>query len=399
MPKFIHVGAEELFRDSLALGEKVYRSGFRPKHAISIWRGGTPVGLGVDTFFKMRGLHINHTSIATASYSGIDERQKEVTIKGLEHVIEAICREDKLLIIDDVYETGNTIQRIIEVLREEARANAPTEILVATIHRKPGLSRHDHHLCCLRDIDPEAWVDYPHELADLVRADDPADEWIATKDPELLALLRRERFEPEVEEIAEPYKYVTSREILLDAVKLGINIYADPSFQPDIMLALWPGGILAGLPIHEVFKYRMLKDGITDRRVDHVAINTARSYLSYKSNIIGMRYLERTIDKNSRVLIIDSTFRSGRIVNDVVSKLKGALRRNLNLDNVRVASIYHNPDDKATWINNPTFPAPHYWLKRVAKEIVYPPNVFRLTDPQAELTAIDPAAAAILFGR
>lgn len=399
MPKFLHVGAEELFLDSLALGAKIYASGFRPKHAISIWRGGTPVGLGVDTFFKMRGLHINHTTIATASYSGIDSREKEVTIKGLEHVIEAICREDKLLIIDDVYESGNTIQRIIEVLRDEARANCPTEILVATIHYKPGLSRHEHRLIHLRQIEPDLWVDYPHELADLVRPEDPSDEWIAAKDPEIRALIAHDRFAPSDETIEGPYKYVSSREILLDAIKLGVNIHADRDYRPDFMIALWPGGILAGLPIHEVLKYKTLKEGGCERRVDHVALNTARSYLSYKSNIIGMRYLERNIQKGDRVLVIDSTFRSGRIVNDVVAKLKAVLRRNLSLDNVRVASIYHNPDDQATWITNPIFPAPHYWLKRVSKEIIYPHNVFKLNDPDAELAHLNPAARKIFFGR
>lgn len=398
MPNFLHVSPDELFLDSLALGAKIYATGFRPKHAISIWRGGTPVGLGVDTYFKMRGLHINHTTIATASYSGIDSRGKEVTIKGLEHVIEAICREDSLLIIDDVYESGNTIQRIIEVLRDEARANFPGEILVATIHHKPGLSRHEHRLVSLRTIDPELWVDYPHELADLVRPEDPADEWIAAKDPEIRDLIQRDRFEPADEEIAGPYKYISSREILLDAIRLGVNIHADRDYRPDFMIALWPGGILAGLPIHEVLKYKMLKENDAGRRVDHVALNTSRSYLSYKTNIIGMRYLERNIQKGDRVLVIDSTFRSGRIVNDVVAKLKAALRRNLTLDLVRVASVYYNPDDQATWITNPIFPEPHYWLKRVSKEIVYPQNIFKLNDPAGELVDLNPAARAILFG-
>ncbi len=396
MPEFVHVGAEELFLDSIALGERIYKSGFRPKHAISIWRGGTPVGHEVDAGFRMRGLFINHTTIATASYSGIDER-KEVTIKGLEHVIEAICREDKLLIIDDVYESGNTIQRIVEVLREEARANCPTEILVATVHYKPGLSQHDHRLVYLKEVAPHAWVDYPHELADLVRPEDPGDAWIGAKDPEILALVRRERFDRTDEQIPGDYKYISSREILLDAIRLGVNIYADRDYRPDFMIALWPGGILAGLPIHEVFKYKMLKEGVRDRRVDHVSLNTARSYLSYKSNIIGMRYLERNIQKGDRVLVIDSTFRSGRIVNDVVAKLKAVLRRNLTLDLVRVASIYYNPHDTATWVSNPIFPEPHYWLKRVDKEIVYPHNVFKLNNPADELLAHNPAAHAVLF--
>lgn len=400
MPEFLHVDADQLFLDSLRLGRMIYESGFRPKHAISLWRGGTPVGLGVDAFFKMRGFMINHTTVTTASYSGIAQRQKEVTVRGLEHVIEAVCCEDKLLIIDDVYESGETIEKIITAIREEARANAPKEILVATVHRKPGCSRYSHNLISLHDVDAEVWVDYPHELADLVRDEDPEDEWIRAKDPEIHQIIHTQGgFQEAVMPIAGDYHYMTSREMQLDALKLGMNIYERrEEFLPDFMIALWPGGILSGLPIHEVLKYRLRKDGAKKHRIDHVSLNTSRSYASYKTNIIGMKYLERAIQKHDRVLIIDSTFRSGRVVNDVAVKLKSVLRRNLSLDHIRVASVYFNPDDKATWISNPALPEPHYYLKVVNREIIYPHNIFKLHNPEAELRNACPEAYEIVFG-
>jgi uncharacterized protein len=397
MPKFFHVSAEELFLDSFRLGKKVYEAGVRPKHAISIWRGGTPVGLGVDNYFRAQGVFINHTTIATASYTGIDERKEEVTVRGLEHVIQAVCREDKLLIIDDVYESGNTIERIVNILREEARANCPTDIVVATVHKKPGKSRHTHNLIFLREIDPDMWIDYPHELADLVRDEDPDDTWIRDKDPELAKLLKQDYFEPVEEEIAGPYKLLTSRELMLDSVKLGLNIWNDRSFQPDLMLALWPGGVLSGLPIHEVFKYKTLKEKATNRHVDHVSINTSRSYMSYKTNIIGMRYLERAINRQDKILLIDSIYRSGRTVNDVIAKLKTELKRNITIENIRVASVYYNPDDTSTWTSNPVFTRPHYYLKKVQKEIVYPHNVARLTSPFDELGRLNSELRKIIY--
>jgi len=42
------------------------------------------------------------------------------------------------------------------------------------------------------------------------------------------------------------------------------------------------------------------------------------------------------IHKDDNVLIIDTTFRAGRLVNDVVGRLKEALRRNLSHGRVRV---------------------------------------------------------------
>ncbi len=182
MVELLHVTPQELLRDSLRLGRKLYDTGFRPKHAISIWRGGTAVGLGVDAFFRNRGVFINHTTIATESYVGIGE-QEEVRVKGLQHVIDSVCREDGLLIIDDVYETGNTIRAIIETLRAQARANTPERIMVGTIHRKPEKVQYDGvDVVCLYDVDGATWIDYPHELADLV-TDDEGDPLIRAKNP------------------------------------------------------------------------------------------------------------------------------------------------------------------------------------------------------------------------
>ena len=48
MVQLLHVDPDEFLVDTFRLGKKIYLSGFRPKHAISLWRGGTPVGLGVD---------------------------------------------------------------------------------------------------------------------------------------------------------------------------------------------------------------------------------------------------------------------------------------------------------------------------------------------------------------
>ncbi len=99
MVDFLHVDANELLVDAFKLGRKVYEDGFRPKHVISIWRGGTPIGLAVDAYFRFQGVYTHHTSMATTSYVGIGE-QADVVVKGLEHVVRSVCREDGLLIID-----------------------------------------------------------------------------------------------------------------------------------------------------------------------------------------------------------------------------------------------------------------------------------------------------------
>jgi hypothetical protein len=397
MTQILHIDPDAYLLDAFRLGKKLYETGFRPKHAISIWRGGTPVGLAVDAFFKMQGVRINHTTIATESYVGIDQRG-HVRVKGLEHVARTVCPEDDLLIIDDVYETGRTIERIVESLRALARANSPERICVATVHSKPDRREYTElPVVSLHELPGDVWIDYPHELADLVSDDDPDDALIKAKDPDIWRVIRSERFEPTHETWGAPYRYVSARHLMLEAMRLGVNIAHDEEFYPDFLIALWPGGISTGLPIHEVYKYHLRKTRSDVAPPDHISLNTTETYLSYRTNIIGIEYLTEKIDRHDNVLIIDTTFRSGRVFSDVLFKLKEALRRNLSHDRVRMATIYYNPDDRSTWTVRPLIDRPHYYLRVVDHEIVYPQSVHKLAEPRQELETLAPDLQRLLF--
>lgn len=396
MVQLLHIHADDLLLDGFRLGRRVYESGFRPKHAISIWRGGTPIGLAVDAYFRFQGLNVHHTAVATSSYVAIGE-QSDVVVKGLEHLTRSVCREDGLLIIDDVYETGRTIQKIVEVLRARARRNAPEDIRVAVVHRKTRSDQYDGlPVMSLEEIDDKVWIDYPHEISDLVNHEDPDDRLILEKSPEIHEILRTERFEPEVVENPKPYVYRSAHDLMLDCLRLGVNLVRS-DFEPDFLVALWPGGINAGLVLHEVYKYFAKKQG-RDWQPDHIALNTTGTHLSYRTNILGLDYLTERVQHHHKLLLVDTVFRSGRMMSDVVNTLKESLRRNLELDNVRIASVYWNPDDQSTWTVRPFKLQPDYYLKKVDHYVIYPQSVNRLLSPRQELAEANPRLREILFG-
>jgi uncharacterized protein len=396
MPQMLHLDPNEFLLDCFRLGRLVYASGFRPKHAISLWRGGTPVGLGVDAFFRSHGVWINHTTIATDSYVGIGH-QAQVTVKNLEHLVQQVCSEDGLLIIDDVYESGNTINEVVDLLRKMARANTPRDIRVATVHHKPErYAKLDLPLIALHEVAGDIWIDYPHELADLVDTNDAEDGRIKEKSEAIWDILRGEPTKPKLVETSDPQLYVTAEELLLDSIRLGVNIAHD-DWHPDFLIALWPGGVIAGLPVHEVYKYALKKKNPELKAPDHISINTSPSNTSYQNEVVGLHYLEDNINKDDKILIIDTTFRAGRLVNDVVIRLKETLRRNLDHEKIRVASVYYNPDDRSTWTVRPDITKPHYYLKEIRAEVVYPSSVYKLLDI-AQLKTLNPPLWNILYG-
>ena len=111
------IQAKELLEDSFKLALQVYESGYRPNYIIGVWRGGAPIGIAVQEFLEVLGVPSDHIAIRTSYYSGIDERNKEVQIYGLNYVIRKLESEDSLLIVDDVHDTGISVQQIITDLK------------------------------------------------------------------------------------------------------------------------------------------------------------------------------------------------------------------------------------------------------------------------------------------
>lgn len=397
MTQFDFLSAESILLDSFKLGAKLYNTGFVPTHAISLWRGGTPVGLGLGEYFRLKGHYINHTTVATASYHGINT-QDQVIIKGLEHLIKVIAREDRLLIIDDIYDSGRTIEAVINAIRQAARANCPEEIVVASIHNKDIERDFSHRVVSLKDVKPGTWISYPHEISDLVMESDREHRALKAKSPAIYEIINSPTPFPREElNIKEDFVYLHPDRLLEDSLKLAVNIFSD-GFRPDFIIATWPGGIGSGLPIHEYFRYRHKLDCPDLKIPDHIAINTSLSHYSYRTNIIGNKYLEDNINRNDRILLIDSNFSSGLTVNHTIEKLQTLLRRNINVENVRVASVYYHPKKDVTRTTLPYVTSPYYYLKKIDKTPVFPHQIHRLPDPLKTLESLNSELKRVIYG-
>jgi len=156
------LSAQDLLEDSIELGINILESGFEPTLIIAIWRGGTPVGMAVQEVLTYCGVASDHIAIRTSSYSGVDERGA-VAVHGLNYIIKKIRHDDRVLIVDDVFDTGNTIAAVVHELARRARGNMPEDVRVAVPWYKP--SRNETDLVpdyFLRETDE--WLVFPHEL-------------------------------------------------------------------------------------------------------------------------------------------------------------------------------------------------------------------------------------------
>lgn len=161
-----YISAEELLLDSFRLGVQIHNSGFNPDFIVAIWRGGTPIGIAVQEILAYLGNETDHIAIRTSSYTGIGTRLDEVRIHGLDYLIKNINSEDKLLIVDDVFDSGRTIEAIIQSFKSKSRLNMPNEIKVAMPWFKPNNNDTDRvPEFYLHETDD--WLVFPHSLEGL----------------------------------------------------------------------------------------------------------------------------------------------------------------------------------------------------------------------------------------
>lgn len=163
------ISAEDLLQDSFELALRIHESDFHPSFILGVWRGGAPVGIAVQEVLETLDCPTNHFAIRTASYGSRtssfdrDETLPTVQVMGLQHVVELMNEEDRLLIIDDIFDSGRSVDAIIREVRARCRKNTPQDIRVATIYYKPKRNLTDR----TPDFyvhETDEWTVFPHEL-------------------------------------------------------------------------------------------------------------------------------------------------------------------------------------------------------------------------------------------
>ncbi len=157
-----YITADELLLDSFRLGVMIHNSGFKPDFIVGVWRGGTPVGIAIQEIMAYLGNESDHIAIRTSSYIGIDNQSKEVRVHGIDYLISNMNAEDKLLVVDDVFDSGRSIKAILDTLNEKARKNIPHDVRMAMPWYKPERNiigiEPDYFIHATDD-----WLFFPHE--------------------------------------------------------------------------------------------------------------------------------------------------------------------------------------------------------------------------------------------
>jgi hypoxanthine phosphoribosyltransferase len=137
-----------------------------------------------------------YAAVVARSYAGINQRE-QVKIDGWTYSPEYLRTGDKVLIVDDIYDTGRTINHLTEVILSKGLPRQDVKIAVHDYkvceYRSERLPIVPDYWCrkqVLKDPSDETWIHYmSHELVGL--SEEELQEHYYSEDPEL-----REAFAP-----------------------------------------------------------------------------------------------------------------------------------------------------------------------------------------------------------
>ena len=169
MDKKTFISADDLLLDSFRLAVAIYESGFRPDFLVGLWRGGSAVGIAVQEGLDYLGVPTDHIAVRT-SYSGPHSYSKVaegvgIRVHGLRYLLDKVCAHHSMLIVDDVYSTGNSVAAVVDKLARKARRNLPRDVRRAAVWYRPSERTRQPPDYYVRKT--EDWLVLPYELMGL----------------------------------------------------------------------------------------------------------------------------------------------------------------------------------------------------------------------------------------
>ena len=164
--------------NALKLAHTMYtRDHFVPDIIYVVLRGGVYMGNAISEYYKAVGSKTLYAAVVTRSYTDILTKNTEVEVDGWTYNPDKLTAHSKILLVDDVYDSGDTIQTLVDIFK---RKGIPRDNIKVIVHdykyftNKNTAGRHIPDYYCNSHIitkpEENIWIHYEsHELAGLTQ--------------------------------------------------------------------------------------------------------------------------------------------------------------------------------------------------------------------------------------
>jgi len=145
---------EGMYESLLELARKIRKAGFKPDIVVGVARGGWPVARVMSDLLENPEV----ANVKAEFYLGVAETKKEPIIT---QPVSTSVRSKKVLVVDDVADTGKSLALVREHLKEQGAA----VIRIATIYCKPwSVLKPDWF-----ERQTERWIVFPWERKETIK--------------------------------------------------------------------------------------------------------------------------------------------------------------------------------------------------------------------------------------
>jgi hypoxanthine phosphoribosyltransferase len=184
--------------NALKMAHRIFQDGFIPDVIYVSLRGGVYLGNVISEYFKIfqrRARPVYYAAVVARSYTGVHESD-EVKVEGWTYAPDSLRTGDKILLVDDIFDSGKTINHLAEIIMAKG---IPRKDLKVAVHdykyfynKAKQFDIQPDYWCRKHELsvkDEEMWIHYSsHELIGLSQSE--LEEHYYKDDPELREVLQ-----------------------------------------------------------------------------------------------------------------------------------------------------------------------------------------------------------------
>jgi hypoxanthine phosphoribosyltransferase len=183
--------------NALKMAHRIYHDGFIPDVIYVSLRGGAYLGNVISEYFKIvrtSGRPVYYAAVVARSYTDVLKAGK-IKVEGWTYAPEHLRVGDKVLLVDDIFDSGQTINYLVKIILEKG---IPRDDLKVAVHdykyfydKGDQLPIQPDYWCRKHELsvhDEDCWIHYmSHELVGLSREE--LEEYYYAPDPQLRNVL------------------------------------------------------------------------------------------------------------------------------------------------------------------------------------------------------------------
>jgi len=184
--------------NALKMARRIYNDGFIPNVIYVSLRGGAYMGNVISEYFKIvqrRASPVYYAAVVARSYTGVRESD-EVKVEGWTYSPESLRTGDKVLLVDDIFDTGKTINHLANIIMEKGISRKNLKVVVHDYKyfydKAEQYAVQPDYWCRKHELsvkEEDLWIHYmSHELIGLCQEE--LEKYYYADDPELREVLQ-----------------------------------------------------------------------------------------------------------------------------------------------------------------------------------------------------------------